>query len=266
MLFTSPTPVGEVARSAGEGRPQGRVRVIEERPRATGAFFVPGRLVPCERVIRAALTTVVWLDEDRAYTCDRTTDMNHFLSSVLLAVSSNIDNLGVAFAYGVLPRRIRPGHNLLIALVSASGTLASMATGEWVNDYMSEWVANAIGAGILIAIGLFNVVQTLRRIPAAPLALKGPSRAPAMATQTTAREGLALAVSLTLNNLGTGVGAGISHVSIPLTTLLTLAASLAAVDIGYRLGRRATPGLSQRGLGVASGLLIVGLGILELFV
>jgi putative Mn2+ efflux pump MntP len=192
--------------------------------------------------------------------------MSHTLSAILLAASSNLDNLGVGLAYGVRARRIRWRHNLLIALVSASGTFLSMAGGEWVNDFMSEGFADVLGATIMVSIGLYTMVHALRGPGGSAERIASGPVQPGRASETSGREGLALAVSLTLNNLGGGLGAGISHVSIPLTTVLTLAGSATAIAGGYHLGRHASLATSTRSLGALSGLMIVAVGIYEFFV
>ena len=81
-----------------------------------------------------------------------------------------------------------------------------------------------------------------------------------------AREAAVLAISLSANNVGTGVGAGISHVGIVPTAALTAVAGLAAICCGHRLGRRTWLPTSRRGLGVAAGLIFVLVGVYELFV
>jgi len=192
--------------------------------------------------------------------------MNHILSAVVLAFSSNIDNLGVGIAYGIASRRIYLGYNFLIAIVSGMGTLISMEAGEWANNYLSEEIANVLGAGIMILIGLYSIVQAIRRekyrsggdnIKTAPedpqFGIRG-------------REAVALAISLTFNNLGGGLGAGMSHISIPLTTILTMGLSVAAIIGGFQLGERTSLKISKLGLGISSGLLITAVGVYELFV
>lgn len=80
------------------------------------------------------------------------------------------------------------------------------------------------------------------------------------------RESIALAFGLTLNNLGVGIGAGVSDLNVFLTTLLTFGLSVAAVIVGYRLGRRSLTRMSGLAAGLISGLLIVITGIYEYFV
>lgn len=183
--------------------------------------------------------------------------MSHLLTAVLLAMSSNVDNFGVGLAYGVGGRAVRAGHNLLIAAASACGTFVSMAAGEWVNDFMSEACASLVGAALMIAIGLYAVWRAARA---------GSGRPPRLAPATTTREAALLGLALSLNNLVIGLGAGISHVDIPVTTALTMAASAAAIAGGCRLGRRASIALSQSALGVTAGLIVIAVGIYELFV
>lgn len=80
------------------------------------------------------------------------------------------------------------------------------------------------------------------------------------------RESIALAFGLTLNNLGVGIGAGISDLNVSLTTLLTFGLSVTALIVGYKLGKRSMARLSGLTAGLASGMLIVITGIYEYFV
>lgn len=184
--------------------------------------------------------------------------MHHLLSAILLAVSSNLDNLGVGIAYGLRGRGFRLAHAWLIALVSGAGTLVSMAAGEWLNDFTTAECANLIGSVLLVTIGLQAITHAVG---------SEATGAPRVEPETTTlREAAVLAVSLSLNNLGSGLGAGISHVSIPATTGLTIACSVAAIFGGRRIGQRAGAAISKRTLGVTAGLLVTAVGIYELFV
>jgi len=80
------------------------------------------------------------------------------------------------------------------------------------------------------------------------------------------KESIALAFGLTINNLGNGVGAGISGLSIALTATLTFIFSVASVISGYFLGARLNPRVAGVWTGVLSGLIVVGVGIYEYFI
>ena len=80
------------------------------------------------------------------------------------------------------------------------------------------------------------------------------------------KEAIALAFGLTINNLGTGVAAGISGLNIAFTTILTFAFSILGVVSGYFLGDRFTTKMTGVSAGVLSGVIIIALGVYEYFI
>ncbi len=80
------------------------------------------------------------------------------------------------------------------------------------------------------------------------------------------KEAIALSFGLTINNLGTGVGAGISGLNIAYTTILTFVFSILGVTSGYFLGERFTTKMTGVSAGVLSGAMIIGLGVYEYFI
>jgi len=79
------------------------------------------------------------------------------------------------------------------------------------------------------------------------------------------REAIALAFGLTINNLGSGVGGGISGLNIPLTTSLTFFLAIAAVLVGYFLGERFAARIAGIWPEIISGVLIILIGVYEYF-
>ena len=242
----------------------------------------------------------------------------NFLSSILLSTSSNVDNFAVAIAYGVKKLKIDPLSNLLIALVSAVGTLLSLSVGAVIGRYLPSEVANLLGSGMLMAIGILGVWDTLEREkkknrkearqvkmtrsltaagihrsdyepnysqsalliedsfarPAALLNdiayesfLENPEKADAdRSGHIEFKESIAIAFSLTINNLGSGVGAGIAGLNVIATTALTFFFSLLAIMLGYLLGTQNILKLTGAWVGVLSGCSMMLLGIYEYFI
>lgn len=205
--------------------------------------------------------------------------MEHFLSSLLLACSTNVDNLAVGIAYGVKKLRISLLANLLIALVSAGGTTISMSVGEVVSRFIPGVIANALGSGSLIIIGVWGIWETLktqRKLNrnkdkssddlSYTTYLDDPLRVDVDKSRSVElREAGALALALTINNLAGGIGAGISGLNIVLTTALTFGASLLAIRGGYFLGKTFTLRFTGNWSGIVSGVLIIALGLYEYF-
>jgi putative Mn2+ efflux pump MntP len=242
--------------------------------------------------------------------------MTHVLSSFLLAMTSNVDAFAVAMAYGVKKLKIGLWSNLLIAAVSTGGTVLSMSVGTVISRYLPDSVANFLGSGVLIAIGLWGIWDTLERekkrtrkrvrqrkmtrtlvaagayspeffhgtamteqaLPTQPLAelmddfsyesfLENPAKADTdRSGYIDVKESISLAFGLTINNLGGGVGAGISGLNIVWTSALTFIFSLLAIVVGYFMGDRLTANMTSIWTGISSGLLIIALGIYEYFV
>jgi putative sporulation protein YtaF len=80
------------------------------------------------------------------------------------------------------------------------------------------------------------------------------------------KESIAIAFSLTINNLGSGVGAGISGLNVIVTTALTFFFSFLAIMSGYILGDRRILKLTGAWAGVISGCSMMLLGIYEYFI
>jgi len=206
--------------------------------------------------------------------------MGHVFSSLLLALSANVDNLAVGVAYGVKKLRISFLANLLIAMISATGTLLSMLAGTAIGKFLSADVANALGSGALIAIGVWSIWGTFKtqkqlssnKGQSSPDELSyttyvgDPSRVDIdHSRRVELKEAWVLAFALTVNNLASGVGAGISGLNIALTTTFTYSFSLLAITWGYWIGDSLTFRLSGPWLEVLSGVLMIIIGIYEYF-
>lgn len=210
------------------------------------------------------------------------------LPILFLAISSNGDNVAVGIAYGLGRIDVPLPSNLLIAVVTGAGTLASMWLGAAIGSIMDPRLASAIGGTIIVIIGGWVILRSIRTTTQsenAPnsasfaqdrgpgpvrklmLMLSNPAGADTnFSRQIELKESWALAIALSLNNVVNGVAAGMLRMNPAVTTLfvmvfsvLTLAAGLAA---GRELGKRWLGSLS----GVVSGLLLVALGVYEICV
>lgn len=79
------------------------------------------------------------------------------------------------------------------------------------------------------------------------------------------QESIALAFGLTLNNLGSGLGGGISNLNVVITTFLVFSLSLLGISGGYFLGERFTTKISGLWAGILSTSLVIITGVYEYF-
>lgn len=225
----------------------------------------------------------------------------YLISVFLLAIASNIDNLAVAIAYGVKKIKIGSLSNLVISLVTGIGTYISISSGETISNYLDSNLSNLTGSSVIVTIGFWviwdtrqkerkrkrNKLKLQQRVPVGIEADKTTSDSieqfyqevsyesfiaePEKADKDKSgyidvKESIALALGLTINNLLSGVGAGISGFHAIITSFLSFIFSLLAITGGYALGDRFKIRMSRLWTGILSGCLLIGLGIYEYFI
>lgn len=191
-----------------------------------------------------------------------------YLSALLFAVAANMDNVAIGAAYGIKNRTIHFKNNLLIAILTGCGTLFALTAGSLLRSFLPLDMAEYLGCGILILMGLWFSIQAFRRKSSAEDETscwtdKNPDEAEP--ENMTVQETAALALTLTANNLGFGAAACMAGLHVLSTALLTFLCSIPFLSAGIRLGRR----LSHTPLGqysdFVSGITILLLGLYGLF-
>jgi hypothetical protein len=90
-----------------------------------------------------------------------------WLSAVLIAAVSNLDNLTVGVAFGMRESRIAAAPNVVIAAVTMAAIAGAMTSGHALSRVLPPFLAAAVGASIIGAIGVWTVLASLRvvRLP-----------------------------------------------------------------------------------------------------
>ena len=78
---------------------------------------------------------------------------------ILLAISLSIDALGIGCSYGLRKIKVPLAAKCIIAVISMMVTALAVFLGAWINQWLPGGVAQALGAGILIVLGLWILVQ-----------------------------------------------------------------------------------------------------------
>ena len=209
----------------------------------------------------------------------------HLATILPLALSSNLDNLGVGVSYGMKKINIPFASNLLIAAVTSVGTLLSIFLGQGVYLFVSAAMAGYCGGGIIMAAGVWVVFQEklMRRrhkhVKAEPLAADtaptglGVRRIVAILNNPIIadrdfsghidlKEATALALGLTINNIPNGVGVGMLGCGAMLMTSSVFLFSLMTIWVGITGGHCGFKWLGER-TGLISGLVLIGVGLYE---
>lgn len=201
--------------------------------------------------------------------------MSLIISAILFSISSNLDNLVIGIAYGVKKIKINLLDNFVIAFITTLGTFLSMSVGLYITRFISKSMANRLGASILILLGTYFAVQSLRKFLknkiSTDLALKDINDMIEYAEKSdtdksgdiSTKEAFFVALGLTFNNLGTGIAASITGVNIALTLIATFAFSILSMIIGQALGSNYLGKMFGKYAPLASGILLIILGIIE---
>jgi putative sporulation protein YtaF len=212
---------------------------------------------------------------------------SQLLIALLLAISCNLDNVGVGIAYGARGIDIPLASNLLIAFITAGGTLICIVFGQQVFRVLPTNHAVFLGAALLVAMGIWTIGQEFfkqrhqnQEAPSPRQAndLAGKSlmrRAtlvledPALADRDSSghidvKESLSLSLALMLNNLPNGLGAGMLGLSALLITLCVGLLSILTFWLGIGIGRSLRPAGLGQWTGMLAGLLLIAIGVSQI--
>lgn len=202
------------------------------------------------------------------------------LSSLLFGLVASLDAFLVGITYGIRKIHIPLRYNLLISLITLAGTLFSIQCGQYLLPLFPVSAAEISGSCILLFLGLFYLIKGIRSLLAkAPdtgqsfSASAGNFAAPhsqpenKVSSQTlslTFSQACILGITLSLNNMGIGLGASMSRLPFLPVLITTLLFSLLFLFAGNRLGNSPLLQLSQKASDFLSGILLLLLGLFPL--
>jgi len=221
-------------------------------------------------------------------------------SLMLLSFAVSLDGFGVGITYGVRKIQI-PVHSIfIISACSGLIILLSMMAGVAITGWMSPHAASAVGAIILIGIGLVALIQFIRsgnyetgkisaedskdgaskpldQSPVLKLELRlfgfiiqilrTPSAADMDRSGTiSAGEAFFLGTALSLDAFGAGIGAALVGFPPVLTAILIATSSGLFLWLGTRVGFVASGWRWVRQLSMLPGIILIAMGIFKLFI
>ncbi|MBP2031840.1 putative sporulation protein YtaF [Clostridium algifaecis] len=152
-----------------------------------------------------------------------------------------------------------------------------MKIGKIITQFVPANLTNLSGSTILILIGIWSILEEFHKKKNIPINREKNSLSklenilsnPENADKDTSgsidiKESIYLAIALTLNNVGLGIGASIAGLNILFTTVLNLFISIAAITFGYTVGSKYLSNKLGKYAAVISGFIIILLGIYEM--
>lgn len=214
---------------------------------------------------------------------------------LVIGVTSNLDNLGVGVSLGVRSGRVPHRANVIIAALTMVATGAAMLLGRALGRFLPAGAGRWSGAAIVLAVGIWSIAlalaagadgsrrrgrilpqlrrrQLLHRPANPPIRDARTQDAPTRDAPTQrgagegegvgVREAFVLGVALSVNNVGTGIGAGAAGLPPLTTTVVTGLLSLVAVGAFSEIAGVAGARWLGRSASLVGGVLLVAVAVL----
>lgn len=191
------------------------------------------------------------------------------IASLLFGISASLDALLVGISYGIRGIRIRHWQNLAISLVTLLGTCLSVGLGRELSALLPSLASKYAGSLVLILLGLYYtgkwIAARLRSHSAFPGQRADPVPEMEKASCLKPAEVLSLSLTLSLNNLSAGFSASLAGLPLACAAASTFACSVLFLSSGNRLGKSPILLLAGCAAEPLSGLLLIGLGLIPIF-
>ncbi len=207
------------------------------------------------------------------------------INSLILALSSSIDSLGIGITYGIKNTKISYRGKIVLFLLSFSISILAVWFGDMIKNIFSAFVAKLIGNMILISMGIFVCFQAIHKneintsivkkdekiysffidfLGITIKIIKNPTSSDLDSSHSIdSKEALFLGVALSLDCFCMGVGGSMIGISPFLFPLFISVFQLFFLNMGNTLGK----GLQQLSLlpdntwSIISGILLIFIGI-----
>ena len=183
----------------------------------------------------------------------------HLLSALLFVVSSNADNLIVGLFYGLRKIPIRWLSNFIIAFITSTGTVLSMVLGKSVLLFLPPNLGETLGGLIIVLIGSVSLILFF-------IKKQSVEKEDSPVRNLTVKESVLLGLALSINNIGLGIGASITGLSVLSTSLFSFLVCLLFLYLGNKIGRSHLSNLIGRFAEPAADLLMICLGLYEILI
>lgn len=186
---------------------------------------------------------------------------------VLMTLAATADSFIIALNYGIKKVIISNSSNLFISIFCLLGTLISMLIGKFLGGLVTVQSADILGSVVLIGFSLYMLKNALftskhdtHQYTQDPTAVdKDNSKVIEF------KESFFIGLLLSINNMGMGIGAGITGMPIIITSLGCAVASFIFIKVGCLFGRCIYSLKVSKCLEIISGVFVLVLGILGFF-
>ena len=190
------------------------------------------------------------------------------LNSILLAISSSIDSLGIGITYGIKNTKISLIGKIILFIISITITYLSIFLGNLIQNIFPSFLTKLIGSCILIFMGIYICFEALKEKSRSSNVFNNPISSDLDNSKTIdSKESLFLAIALSLDSFCIGVCGSIIDINLVLFPFLVSIFQLIFLSIGTLIGIHINKfyRLPQNIWSVISGILLIIIGIFKFF-
>lgn len=188
------------------------------------------------------------------------------INSLLLAISSSIDSLGIGITYGIKNTKISKIGKIILFTISLMTTYISIFFGNIIQYIFPKAFTNFIGCLILICMGIYICYQALKKEKDSQNIFNSPISSDLNHSKIIEpKEATFLAIALSLDSFCIGICGAITDINLTLFPFLVSILQLAFLSLGAYLGIhiRNFCKLPQNVWSVLSGILLIFIGLFK---
>lgn len=181
-----------------------------------------------------------------------------FMSSVILALTSSIDSLGIGITYGIKNTKISLMSKIILFVISLVITSIALLFGNLLNYIFSDTLSQIIGNLILIIIGVYMIINS-------NMANKNSNYDFNHSNLIDPKEAIILGLALSLDSFCIGIGGSISGINYHIFPLLVGILQFIFLSIGNWVGNTVSnlSNFSNKTSSIISGALLIFIALLR---
>lgn len=189
------------------------------------------------------------------------------LNSLVLAISTSIDSLGIGITYGIKSTKISLIGKVILFVISLLSTYLSIFLGNFIQNIFPNFLTKLIGSFILIFMGIYICFEALKNKNNYSNIFNNPISSDLDNSKIIdSKESLFLAIALSLDSLCIGIGSTISDIDLTFFPLLVSIFQIVLLSLGTFLGLHISQiyKLPRNIWNILSGLLLILIGFIKL--
>ena len=200
------------------------------------------------------------------------------LTTILLAISTSIDSLGIGITYGIKNTLISFKGKLVIFFVSFLITLISLYFGSIIKSILPWYISDYLGSFIFIIIGILIFISALKEDKkcvnentkifgiTTKIIKDATSSDLDNSNKIDSKEALFLSIALSIDSICVGIGTGVIDINNYVFPVLIGSFQIFFLSIGTFLGKKIYKYLNipNNIWSIISGILLIFLGVLKM--